>query len=711
MAAVELRMPADIFEEMAGVREVIPHRSGISEANVNIETEQTPIIKERLFNASNSLFAKADDFKKYITKLFKQFQNQQDEEDITKELKKHAVKKAAQKFIPPLILFWIKVAEFLINKWPEIRQSIVDTFMTIISAIQFIFEMAWKAIKWIFGKIWSVIKWVGKKLWEFAKWLGKKIWQITKWVLKKVGQLLKWLGKMLWKFMKLLMKGIKKVAQAIWNVISMLFHKNRDVKDSVFFPTQPKAMDMVPTDMKCPPAQMPPHEYKFEEPSERAKEMVIKEAPVKPFIDKHLFSKKGFKGPGKNKESIFWRLIKKVLIKFAGFMKKMVMKIFDPLIQKLIKIVVSTIVQFYVNLALSAWALALAPAIAASLTVVSWIMKGVGFINFVKDLGDTFSDLDDGSMIDDADDMDIGSNEGDDDAEEKENVVHAATVTDWKRRLDELEANRMENTVAHAEIKRNYIVGLIEQAEQSGNAEEARRLRKALSLPETGVFNIYQISTSDIAAFDLRKHLGEEAKRTEEKVMRYNKEAAEDIIGKDELEELLVGANGEPEWMVIVRRLILGLKERLCKVFDIKLYKETLKDTLDKIEKSEPLEFKFKSKWKEIRADYRTDKTLNSLRWLFSFYDFIDSSNDPIKRLINSWMGRDRYGLKPKSRKEVSSEISGIFFHYTMNFMDATQKYRKTNEELQKKQHERFLHWLDILILLKTKQLETKQTS
>lgn len=718
MAAAELRMPADIFDEMAGVREVIPARSGISEANVNFETQQTPVIEERLFSAADSLFAKADDFKKYMLKLFKQFQDQRDEEEIAKELKKRAAKKAAkkaaQKFIPPWILFWIKLAEFVINKWPEIRDSIVGAFMSIIGIIQFIFELIWEGVKWLFGKLWDIIKWVGKKLWEFAKWLGKKIWQVTKWLLKKVGQLLKWLGKMLWKLTKLIMKGIKKVACALWNVISRFFHKTRDKVMNKFFPKQPKAMDMAAKPMDSPTIQMPSGEYEFEEPAERANQMPIKEVPNKPMKDKALFDTKCYKAPGKGKESVFWFLIKKVLKKFADFIKKMVMKIFKPLINKLVDIVVKTIVQFIVNLALSAWALAAAPAVAMGLTIAGWIMRGIGFITFVSGLADVFSEMDDGAMDSYVDDTDDGSGSDSDDSVEREGEARkAATLADWKRKLDELEANKLENTAAYAEVKRNYIVGLIEQAEQTGNIEEAKRLRAALSLPETGGFDIYQISTASIGAFDLEKHLEEEAKRTEEKIKRYNKEAQEDVIAKDELEELLVAANGEPEWMVIVRRLIIGLKERLLKIFDKKIYKDSLLEAMGQVGKLPPLDFRFKSKWIQTRKQ-RAELMTDAMEHIFSLFDGFYNIFDNIRERASGLFGlfeEEKEDEKPKTLLEAMRDVGVIFQKFSISFTDSTKKFRDTNDRLNEKQHERFLHWLDILILLKTKQIETKQTS
>lgn len=67
----EERLPADIFEEMAGVREITPEPSEISEDNVNQEIIKTEIDEGRLTEASKHLLKKVPEFQQYLVKLAK----------------------------------------------------------------------------------------------------------------------------------------------------------------------------------------------------------------------------------------------------------------------------------------------------------------------------------------------------------------------------------------------------------------------------------------------------------------------------------------------------------------------------------------------------------------------------------------------------------------------------------------------------------------
>jgi hypothetical protein len=180
MAAAELRMPADIFEEMAGVREVIPAQSSISAANVNVETHKTPVNESRLQSSSNFLFQKADDFKEYLLKLAGLIFSEQTEQPVSKSKPKKNntfnIKKHLQ-YLGIALLALSKIAPIVAEKT---KQS-VNLFWEIIKTI---FHWVKEAVLWLMGILWDIVKWLGKQLWKIIKWLGKKIWQLTKWLLK-----------------------------------------------------------------------------------------------------------------------------------------------------------------------------------------------------------------------------------------------------------------------------------------------------------------------------------------------------------------------------------------------------------------------------------------------------------------------------------------------------------------------------------------------
>ena len=58
--AAELSIPADIFEEMAGMKEITPPPSPTGEQNVNSERIVTPIDEARLKVASRAFFSKVE---------------------------------------------------------------------------------------------------------------------------------------------------------------------------------------------------------------------------------------------------------------------------------------------------------------------------------------------------------------------------------------------------------------------------------------------------------------------------------------------------------------------------------------------------------------------------------------------------------------------------------------------------------------------------
>ena len=67
--AEDKSIPADIFEEMAGMKEITPPKSAKSEENVKSERIVTPINEERLFKASIAFVSKVQ--KKLVKGFYK----------------------------------------------------------------------------------------------------------------------------------------------------------------------------------------------------------------------------------------------------------------------------------------------------------------------------------------------------------------------------------------------------------------------------------------------------------------------------------------------------------------------------------------------------------------------------------------------------------------------------------------------------------------
>lgn len=716
MPAAELRMPADIFDEMAGVQEVTPQRSAVSEANVNVEPQVTEINESRLFSAANALFEGAAKFEEYITNLFKKIIALQEggKDNKDKKIKKNnpagkAKGKQLSKMIPPPILFWLKVADFIVKKWPEIRDKMYKAIISIALGISILLEMANRALKWFFGKLGEIIMWIPTKIAEIFSWIFEKIWSVVQVVFKKVGEVLKWLMAQLWKFISWVMRGIKRLAQSIWNIFSKLFLVPKNKRDSEFFKSEPKSLTFNTPRPVMPPAVFVAHEYQLSPPSAENKEMKIQELKPKQYVDKTIVSKDGISKTEPELEFIVWHYMKKVFIKFARFIEKIVYKIFQPIIQRVVNYVVSIVVKFKMYLKMYAYLLIGAPIKAALKTIGYAISEGKRVFDFILDTGASIFNLDDGVIEDDARVDDVSTEIEDPDKVEARNAKKAATSTDLKKRLDDMEKNNKENSSAYLSAKMEYIGKLIEQAELTGNIEEAKKLRKALHLPETGNFNIYTTNIKDVADFDLKGHMKEEAARAAEKLKKYDEAAKEEIMCKDELEDMLLAANGEPEWMVIVQRLLIGAKEKIISLFDIELYRENFKKAIEDITIPEPTVYEFKSNWIKNKKQRALEicEAENHKNWFeellerFSIFKEIEERSK--KDYINSILET----LFKETEPEKKLTVDEVFEKYGFDLEKRTEKFRDVNDELNEQQKIRFNKWLDILIILKTIQRET----
>ena len=716
MPAAELRMPADIFDEMAGVREVTPHRSAVSEANVNVEPQLTEINESRLFSAATALFEGAEKFEEYMTKLFKKIITLQEggKDNGNKKIKKNnpaskAKGKGLSKMIPPHILFWLKVAEFIIKKWPEIRDNMIKAIISITLGISILLEMTNRALKWLFGKLGEIIMWIPTKIAEIFSWIFEKIWSVVQVVFKKVGELLEWYMAQLWKFISWVMRGIKKIAESIWNIFSKLFLVPKNKRDSEFFKSEPKSLTFNTPRPVMPPAVFVSHEYQLSPPSGENKEIKIQELKPKQYVDKTIVSKDGISKTEPELEFIVWHYMKKVFIKFARFIEKIVYRIFLPIIERVISYAVSIVVKFTMYLKRYAYMLIGAPLAAAIKTLGYAISEGKKVFDFICDTGASIFDLDDGSIDDDNRINDVSSQIEDPDAVEARNAKKVDSSTNLKKKLDDMEKNNMENTSAYLAAKAEYMGKLIEQAELTGNIEEAKRLRKALHLPETGNFNLYAVNSKDISDFDLKRHMKEEAARAAEKLKKYDKAAKEEIMCKDELEEMLLAANGEPEWMVIVQRLLIGAKEKIIALFDIKLYSENFKKVLDDFTVPEPMLYEFKSNWFKNKKQRALEicEAENYKNWFEEFLESFNFSKRIEERRKKDYIDSilETYFKEPKPEKALTADE--VFEKYGFDLEKRSEKFRDVNDELNEQQKIRFNKWLDILIILKTIQRET----
>lgn len=725
MASVELRMPADIFEEMAGAREIVPVQSSTAEANVNLPEKRTPIDEGRLRAASSDLFANVDDFGKYLKKIFKKIIKLQegDKKKGMKGAKKAAPKpggKMMSKMLPPPVKGYIMLIKLIISLMPLIKEKIFEAFMAFISTVWTIIEMLSKGLGWVFKQLWGLIKFLTKIIFKVVKWIVKKVWKIVKWLFKKLGQLFKWLGKQLWKVVKLVWKGIKKVAKAIWDVLVKLLHKVRKKALNKFFSSQPKAMALKmdtikPHNMEAPPTAFEPLEPKEPElgtggggqdhTSATNKPIEIKEELAKPFNSKSVMNMSNtFKKPKPNQESVIWYYLKPVLKKFADIIGKIVKKIFQPIINKVIDIVKKIIFRFFLNLVLSSWLGPAAPVVAVGMTIVNLISFGIQAISFVNGLREITSDLGGDPLVDDSEIEDSGPEEMDNDEEEEKRKEEIKDARYFRDKLEKLEAEGHQDELIYRLNEAKYIAELIKQAEQTGNLDEAKRLRAALQLPDKGEIDVYSIKSEVLKKFDRKGFLEEEAKRTAEKFKKYNEAAKTEIMHKDEIEELLIAANGEPEWCEIAKRLISSIAYKVKENFS----KDTVNNAIYML-----TTYNFQTTVEEYKStidinELRKKQALTKAHMYDKVRNFIDNTFDFLPSwLYDSFKVNETIIEQNENVKDPEIAKKEIFDVHAISFTEETRKYREVNEELNQRQNQRLILWTEILEVLKETRKQT----
>lgn len=712
MAAAELRMPADIFEEMAGVKEIIPEQSSIAATNVNVETSKTPINETRLSLVSNSLFADVNKFEKYLVKLFRKISALQNEnvgqgtDDAIKKAAKESANKALSKSIPLYILIWLKVAELIIDKWEELKAQFTEAIMGFVFGINLLFTVASKSIAWLFRKLGETIAWALTKITEFITWIWQKVWAVAETVFKKASEVLKWAYGRLWQCIKWVLKGVEKLAESLWNVFARLFFIKRDKRDDAYFLNQPKGMSFKKPTVKAGSVSFGPNEFEIIQPTDTVKQVQIVESKPDVYKDSDLLSGNKMKQTDNDLEFIGWYLLKKVFIKAAKFIENLVIKIFKPIITRTIRFVVRVITKFMIYLAVFSWMLFGAFAAATAATFGYIIANGGELLSFIKDRAMSIFDYDNDDDIYSTQTEESYNDNDDSDLRQNQQIIKPFSVTDWKNKLDEMEKQHMENSVEYNAVKAEYVAKLIEQAELTGNLEQSLRLRKALKLPETGNYNIYTVDSEALNNFNLKQHIKEESLIAAEKIKKYNEAAKEEVISKGEMEELLLAADGEPEWMMIVKRLVIGVKEKIVALFDKATYVETFEKVVNNIQKAAPLVYKFKTTW-FAKKEEQTIKKIEKLK-LYShtgvFYWFLSTMNFVHHFLIDTFKNDNQYKLKDIA--EDRKIVNDIFEEHKFSLKGGTDKFREVNDELNEQERMRFNKWLDILILLKTIQIQ-----
>lgn len=680
MSAAVKRMPACIFEEMAGIQNISPLPSKEVADNINQEEKPIKVDSGRLKEVGKALVKKTPQFCNYIFKLFKKLTAYQQGVKEKKSKKPSFISinfKAISNVVKKPGRLLIKIVNWVKGKFLGLLESVV--------------KGVFKTAKW-------VLKWAFKIMWKTAKLITELLWKTIKFAFKTLVKLLKWSLKILGKTLRLLWKGFVNLAKVFWRLMKRLFIKKKSPFKAPYLLNEPPGLTPKDPIAKIPSSPSMQTSVSIIKSGNNAELMVGKAENFKTSwaSSNKLQSTFNYKGRRSRVETFLWKIIKRILKAFWKVLRKLIKRVFGKIIDKLIGVTVKIIVRFVVAQVVGSLLPGIGNAIALAATAINAIMLIGDAISFIKGLADTVDDLKNG-LVD---------NEEYDDAEEQEETVakedikkRKKEISDYRNRMEELAAEGKENTVEYNENKKQYMLELLKQAQASGDLSEVKALKDAMGIVidkngNESAPNMEKIKEVDLAA--LNRQLIEEQEKELQLNRKKNKTA---IINNDELDKLLVAANGEPEWMVIVKRLVLALFDRIENRYKNKeKYEWAVRNALILNEVPE-----IKAEYivpREEWLDYHQNRKNEKLNFLIASANVlmkissdkaIDVMNSPtISALLSVLVNHPTHLAK----------LVPLLEKNTVNLMDETEVYRKSIKECNKMQRRKTNAWIDILTLL-----------
>jgi hypothetical protein len=688
MATGTERMPACIFDEMAGVRDITPPQSQISSDNVNVKQRFSEPDEKRLSDAAAITLAAAPNFGEYLKKLAKQLLDIKDEDDeapIKKEVN------PLKKFDITIVIKFAKsigekTCDILTRLKEWFEEKIKDFFIEI---VQNVISIAWKVLKWALDLMWTVAKFILKILWKVVKAAFKILVKVMKFIMKMLGKLIRWI----W-------KGVVALAKAFWRLMKRLFIKKKNPKPEVFMMSEPKGL--IPSDPTISPPPPPAMQTEMDivEKEGKAEIKISKLTKFKMAWAKANKIRKSFtfKGMKQQVESIIWKAIKKLLKILWNLIRKLVRRIFGKIIDKLIDTVVKIIVRFIVMQIIGSAIPGLGNAFALAMTAINAIMLIANAVMFIQGLVQTMEDISQSMSGGNNDNDDDNDSDDNDDEENKIKKVKKSSPYDYRRKLEELSANGQENTREYLLYKRLYMTELLKQAQSTNNHNEIKILREAMGIKTNSNGIESEPDPEALKKIDLvalTKKMEDEAK----KQYYFNKEKnKEDIINSNELEELLKAADGEPEWAVIWKRVVQYMFDEIEKRYKNKdRYIKAVYDANQlepfKIEVNHEIP---REPWEKL---YRERKN-NKIDYLLKQAVKKSEDNQTGSLLGADWtFGNAMRGILDGRFREIAGLIELIKKH-KINFMDETEEYRVSLHNVNIQQRRKTNIWVDIMTLL-----------
>ena len=541
----EERLPADIFEEMAGVRDITPIPSPDAEANVNTEVIKTEPDEGRLLQVGYIIVESIPEFGDYIQKLAKKLLSFQ---------KKPA---PAPKKRP-------KIAAVTIHIFELVRDTAAKSFIKLWSVIKWILKIAFKVFKLLLKILMKLAKWAFKLMWKVAKFLIKVFWKVLKLALKVLTKVLKVFVKVMWKLMKAVFRALVKLGKAFWNLMIKLFNKIKKKKkkkkeEDFYWTKEPKMMNPKVASPKMPkgPAIATEMQPKMGSKSveiffKKAKAMKVQKIKISPVP----------KIPGikKKRESMLWRVLKKILNPFFKMLGKLIKKVFMKIIKKLIGTVVKLIVRFIINMALALIPFG-GPLLMMMANAISTLLLITEAVEFIRDLNGAINSAGEGNMDDDNDSEEEEERELDDsDLPKAQRPLNAHEL---RLKLEQARDEGRENAAENLQYKREYMTHMLQQAQAENNAEEVKKWKEIMGIPEDSDSTTATISDEELLKLDFETVQKELANNYEKQYYDRKEINKHRVIGPAELEEVLVSADGETDWMTVWRQMIIYIRDKV----------------------------------------------------------------------------------------------------------------------------------------------------
>jgi hypothetical protein len=518
----EKRIPANIFDEMAGLKDndLAPVENNTSDVNPSAS-----INFSRLRAASIPFLSKIQ--KKFVKQLYslgKLFLLYNNPLKTSKKIKKNIVH--------------VKIIVLEPKGYDSIKKEVKEREKT-----KSFFERAWdfvlKCLKKLFR--YGIKRLVSNSIKKIFNKL-KKLSRNTK---KGVRKGIRTLTKTIRLITKIVFKSIKKLIKTIWKLISKLFFRGR--ASNKMFDGEPS-----PSSMNDP------------SPARNKNRMRLRMRGIK------------------RKESFIMKAFKRIMKAFMKFIKKLCSKVLKKIIKKIIKIVVRIIIKIVAAQVIGSIIPGLGNIIMGAISAAMVVIDVLDIVNFITDVSKTVANL--SSEL--AADVSNSAEDAEEDAEEEGELKDELNIDEMSMEevhalMRGLENRRLTSLQEYTLAKTRYLNLLAEQYAKEGNEEISELILNAMNGPEGTPGEINGRPSSNVANLDLSALEEEINKRLALRITRKYENKRVNIFDDSEITTLLTGEEDEgPMWVAIWREFMWFIKLNMPIRLDKSKYEQAANSVL-----------------------------------------------------------------------------------------------------------------------------------